>query len=365
MTDISSQRKRVLAASEGTYGTDAVDAILQDGATDIVYQEIEEISVEPVREVVELGRVRAVHSGNKHRTIADVTNVNATGALTPWQSGSAGEEEPYYHPFLAAANLEATVSSGTSATYKPVTKQQDAASVYMFERELDSDDWRLTYATGVRGTLTLQFALNQEPKWVFEGTGIYGGMRSDGAEFFDPSTGAIALLKDGASGVTSRTTGSEVIADLNPLLCTNMEITVAGTTYCVSELELALNWQVEVKRCMGGAENGVRVYLTRAISGARIGGSFTLIDGATAHDAVIDDFVASTERELVLTCYEDGDSSSGQARMTLTASQMQLGSPAPGDQGGILTHTVPFFLNGDFSALTDGSDFSLVFDEVP
>jgi len=364
-SDLYTEAKRFLVASEGNYGTDAVDAILQDGATDIVYQEIVEGDLTPVREVIEIARTRGVHSGTKHRTVGDRCDVNLTGGLTPWQSGASGEEAPYYSPILAAAGLEVDVSDGASATYTPVTAQQDAASIYMFERELGSDDWRLTYTTGVRGTLTLNFSLNSEPTWVFEGTGLYEGMRSDGAAFFNATSGAIALLNDGSSAVTARTTGSEVISDLNPFICSGMVVTVNGTTWCVSDLELALNWSVAIKRCVTGSENASKVYLTRGTSGARIGGSFTLIDGATAHDAMIDDFVASTERELVITCYEDGDSSSGQARMTLTASQMQLLAPSVGDEGGIRTHSVPFALNGDFSALTDGADFSMVYDEVP
>lgn len=364
MSEISSQRKRVLAISEGTYGTDAVDGALQDASADLIYQDLPEVSIAPAREIVEIGRVRGAHSGAAHQTIADVATVTVTGAMTARAGAGAGAEAPYWSAFLLAANMQETVVSDTSATYKPVTVQESGMSIYQYERELESTDWRLTYATGVRGSMVFNFALNEEATFSFEGQGIYEGQRSDGAVFFDATTGAAALLKDGSTSSTARTGGAEQYADKTPVICTNMTITGAGTAYPVSDLELDLNWTVAIKRVVTGSTNAVKVLLTRAPQGQRIQGSFTLVDGAAAHDAILDAFEADTELELVVEAYEGGVSTSTTPKITITASQVQLGQPSPGDSEGILTHTIPFFLNGDWSALTDGTDFSMVFDEV-
>lgn len=360
---IDFNHRRILVASEGTYGDDAVDAILQNAALDIIYQDLEEATVSPVRQIVEVARHRGVHGNAAHRTIADVATITATGALTARVGDGAGEEAPYYAPFLKAANLSEAIVSETSATYKPVTRQQAGMTMYVYQLNLETGAWRLLYSTGIRGTWGLDLQLNQEAKWTFSGSGIYQDEISDEAQFFNASTGAIALLKDGSSAVTARSGGSEAYAGGEPVMCTNMVLSVGGVTYPVGALSLDLGWGQSIVSTLNGSANASKILNTRAMTGARIGGSFTLLDGAAAHDAMIAAYKAGSELALSCTLVES-DGSTGDANIVITGSKCQLGLPAPGDNSGTQQYAVPFFLNADDTSLADGSDLSIVYGEV-
>lgn len=364
MADISANYKRVLAYSEGTYGTDAVAPILTTATADIVWQDVRQnFTIAPVRTIVEIDRARGSQSGVAHKTIADRANVTGDIPLSGWISGDAGEEMPYYAWALKACGMSETIASGTSATYRPSTAQQAGATVYLYTRNLDDNNWRLQYSTGVRGSANFQFALNQEAFFSFTGTGRYTEEISDATAFIGAATGAAALLKDGSTAVTARSGGgTEAYANKAPMMCTNMTITVGGNTYCVSALNLDLNWTQDVKQCMGAASNVRSIYLTRAAA-QRIAGSFTLLDGATAHDQVIDSFVSGAELAFSLVLVE-GDGSSGSARITISGSKLQIGAYTRGAEGGIQNLAVPFFLNGGWGDLTQDDDFSIVYDEV-
>jgi hypothetical protein len=365
MADISANYKRILAYSEGTYGTDAVEPILTTATADIVWQDVRQnFTIAPVRTVVEIDRARGSQSGVPHKTIADRAAITGDIPLSGWISGDAGEEMPYYAWALKACGMSETIVSATSATYRPSTAQQAGASIYLYTRNLDDNNWRLQYTTGVRGSANFQFALNQEAFFSFNGTGRYTEEISDAAAFIGASTGAAALLKNGSTAVTARSGGgTEAYANKSPIMCTNMTITVGGNTYCVSALNLDLNWTQDVKQCMGAAANVRNVYLTRAAA-QRIAGSFDLLDGATAHDQVVDSFVSGAELafSIVLT---EGTGATGAARITISGSKLQIGAYSRGAEGGIQNLTVPFFLNGGWGDLTQDDDFSIVYDEVP
>lgn len=364
MPDLSSQYRRVLVAKEATYGTDAVNTILTTNTSDIIYQDVRQnFDIVPARVIVEIDRARGTQSGVAHQTIPDRAVITGDVALAGWISGDAGEELPFYDAFLRACGMKAVVVSATSAVYRPQTAQQEGMTAYLFERNLDDDDWRLTYSTGIRGSANFQFGLNQEAFFSFNGIGRYEGLISPAAEFFAPATGAIALLKDGSTPVTARTTGVEQFANKTPMMCTAMNVLADGEVFCVQNLNIDLGWNSAVKECIGADGNVQAVYNTRA-PGSRIGGSFTLIDGGTAHDTVMDAFAAGSEISLALTLVE-GDGSSGSARIQIAAARMQIGIPAKGDAGGVRNHTVPFFLNGGFGDLLQDDDFSITYDEVP
>lgn len=362
MSELSSRYARVIAASESTYGTDAVNVILTTAAADIVYQDLRNFEINPVRSLVEINRVRGSHSGVPHKTIADHCTVTCEIPLSAWITGAAGEEAPYYSPFLKAMNLKETVVSATSATYNPATVNQSAVTVYGYEINLEDNNSRLTYATGVRGNGTLQFAVNEEAYISFEGMGIYGGEISDPALFFNATTGAAALLKDGSTSVTARTTGTESYANKTPIVCTGMTFTFGGTDYDVKSVEMGLNWTASPKSIINASSNVSKVLLTRG-EGSRIGGSFELLDGDQIGD-MISSMSADTEASLVIRLIE-GDGSTGSGRITITLPKVQLGPPTKGDDSGMRTYSVPWYANGTWTSLPADNDFSMVYDEVP
>lgn len=354
MTELSSRLKRVLVASETTYLTDACNTLLTTGTLDIVYQAVKNPDIVPARVVGDASRVRHSHSGSRHFTVGDRCAVTFDVPLTARVGTGSGEEAPYHSPILQAMNLKETVVSTTSATYNPATVAQDAMTVYMWEQELEDTKQRLTYTTGVRGNGVFKFALNQEAMYSFAGVGTYQGEISNRIELFNPTTGATSKLKDGTTSATARSGGgTETYADDDAMVCTGMTITFNSTTLDISELELNLNWNVTTKEIINASNNVQKVLLTRD-GNNRIGGSFNMVDGAeitTLFNAV----TADTEAALVIEL-DDGTN-----KITLTANDVQLGYPTKGDESGMRSYSVPFFLNGDWSSLAGDNDFSLVF----
>ncbi len=363
MSQILSGRRRCVVASESSEGTDAVAALLTTNTADIVYQEVTDPMIAPGRIVVPLSRTRGSHSGAAHDTVPNVAAFTGTFPLTGREGSGAGEEEPTYAAILAAMNLKKTVVSSTSATYNPATVAQSALSAYVWHRNADDANYRLHTTRGVRGTGTFNFTNNTEANLSFEGQGLYDDELSDPAAFFG-SDGAVALLKDGSTAVTARSTGTESYANnASRLICRNMTITVNGNSWGVTETTLALNWTVDLIDVATGTAGVSQVLLVRG-DDARISGSFNLKDGSTALTDMLTQYKSAGEVALsiVLTA---GDGSSGSARLTLTAPKLQIGIPSGSADGGVLVHAVPFFLNGDWSDLAGDNDFSLVYDAVP
>lgn len=362
MSELSSRYARVIVASESTYGTDAVNTILTTATADIVYQDLRNLEINPMRTVVEINRVRGSHSGVAHKTLADHCTVSCEIPLSGWISGDAGEEAPYYNAFLKAMNLKETVVSATSATYNPATVAQNGLTIYAYEVNLEDNNSRLTYCTGVRGNGTLNFALGEEAFISFEGMGIYQSEISAPAAFFNASTGAAALLKNGSTAVTARSGGgTEVYANKAPIICTGMTFEVGGTTYDIKSLDLGLNWTTTPKSIINASSNVRKVLLTRG-EGSRIGGSFELLDGDQISD-MITKMSADTEATMSIVLVE-GDGSTGSATITISLPKIQLGPPTKGDDSGMRTYSVPFFANGTWTSLPADNDFTIVYGEV-
>lgn len=364
MTDVSSQRKRLLIASESTYNTDAIATILTTNTADIIYQDCTEPKIDPDRDIVHLARARGSHSGTKHTTLPKKSGFSAKFPMTGWISGAAGEEMPYYAAILKAAGFDETISSGASATYKPATKQQEGMSAYLLHRHVDDANWRLDYATGIRHNLTFEFENQKEAMISVEGDGTYGQELSDGAAYVN-SSGEIALLKDGSTAVTARSTGEEKYANsADVMMVRGMTFQVNSNTWDVSKVTLGTNWTITIKEVATATGSVQKVYLTRGDDDQRMGGSATLVDGGTALNDMLDQYEAGGELSLnlVLTA---GDGSSGSSRITITASKLQIGKPSRGDVNGLLSHDIPFMLNGDWSNLAADNDVTIVYDQVP
>lgn len=354
MSEQSTRYFKTLAASESTYGTDAVNTVLTTATADIIYQDLISINVDNTIEITEINRVRGSQSGVAHCPFKDLAAVTASVPLTGKVGSGAGDEAPYYNMFLKAAGLSETIVSATSATYAPSSVNQEAMSVYKFSRNLEDTNWRLELATGVRGTATIRAEVNQEATFEFEGSGIYDDLISDEAVWFDASTGEIQFLKDGSTSVTARTTGTETQATKLPMKCQGATITIGGTTYPVASFELAFNWSVDLVRTINDAQSVSKVLLTRG-EGSRIGGSLDLQDSATAMEAARDAIKAGTEVAFSFTLTNGTDT------IVISGSKLQFGFWSPGENGGVRTYTLPFFLNGDWSALAADNDFSMVY----
>lgn len=365
---LSSERARYVIADEVTYGVDQVDLYLQDGAEDILYQELASPVVDPDRTLIEFDRARGSASGNRHATVPLNTAVSATYAMTGASNVSSGTssvpEAPGYREILLAANLVETVVAATSATYTPATVAQGSYTAYYYGRQLNSENYRLVYTTGVRNNLNFVFNMNEEAVIEMNGIGLYQGVWSDRAQFFDPSTGAVALLKDGVSAVTARTTGVEQYLDRDPILVKGITLQIDGVEFEVTAINMDLGWTLAPIETANASTGITEVKLTRPSTGSRIGGSLTLFDGENGFDKAWDLYEDDSEVSFSLVA-TSGDGGSGSDRITLTASNLQLFKPAEGDSNGLRTFDIPWFLNGDWSDLAADNDFTLVYDTVP
>lgn len=354
MTQLSTNRRRVLCESESAYGTDAVNALLSDDGTgDIVYQTVRMFEIDPTLEIFAPTRQRASVAGVAHTSFDDLSAVNAEFPLTGRVGDDSGEEAPFYAALLKAAGLKETIVDSTSATYTPATVQQAAMSAYVFQRNLTDANWRLEYATGIRGNLKLAFEVNAEAYATFEGFGRFEELLTDAAAFF-AADGSIAKLKDGSTNVTARTTGTETQANKTIMGCKSMTVTVGGVPFAIAKLELDLAWTPDLVRTMNGAQTVTEVLLTRGDT-ARISGSFDLQDGGSSANVVRNGLAADTEVALSIVL------SDGTDKITFTASKLQFGFWNKGANGNTRTFTVPFFLNGDWSSLAGDNDLSIVY----
>lgn len=364
MAGIYSNQKRVIAATEASYAVDAVDIVFGDGALDIVYQDVSAPALTPNREILEIERARSSQSGTRHESVARDADFTCTVPMTGREGSAAGEEAPYWRPFLLASGFAETVVSSTSATYTLSTAQSNAMTVYLYH-ELESGEQRLQRSVGVRGNLDFTLEVGQEAQASFTGKGRYVDYLSDAAQFFDATTKAAALEGDGVTSVTARTTGEEKYAEGPVIVVRSATATVNGNEWCVSAFSFSTNWNLFERLCASATPGTLEeVKLTRA-PGSRAGGEFAL---DTDDEAVIDDFVDQYEQagEIAFSfVLSSGDGSAGSARVTFTATKAQLGAPTLSDQGGFVAFGIPYLLNGDWSDLVADDDIVITFDAVP
>jgi hypothetical protein len=345
MSMISANYTRVIAAPETSYGTDAVNTILTTATADIIYQEVADPVITPEITVVEINRSRGGAPGNAHGVIKDKCTVSAR---IPLLGRGSGENWPYYDPFLRAMNL----GRGSTGIYAPTTVQSNAMTMYLYHYNLEAATQRLQIATGVRGSGTFELAVDSEAFVNFEGVGQYAELTTSAA-FFNATTGAAALLKNGSSSVPARTSGTEFYSDLEPMLCTGITLTIDSVAFPVSSLSLDLAWGVDEVRTVTGATTMDKVLLTRANEGARMNGSMTLLDGDTAFQKALDLYRDGSQVTLSASLSNSTDN------IALTAGNLQIGGVEASAQGGFLGWNLPFFLAGDWSGLTDHYEFDL------
>lgn len=363
----SSNRKQFLIAAEGTYATDAVATKITTTTADLIYQDFEAgAELTNILTPVTIDRARGSASGvAAPAPIKDRCEFNAICALTGRKGGDLPDPEaPHYAELLLACGFKEVIAAGV-ATYTPDTKAAGSISCYQYTHDLNSEEARLEWGTGIRCNAVFRFALNSEAKLEVTGQGVYGNTDqiSDGAAYFDPDDGTLALQKDGSTAVSARTGGAvELYADGPILVCSAMTLTGGGTALCLSTLEIDMGWTLDPKPCMGAASNLREVFLTRA-GDAKVSGSFDLTDDDAAFNALKAAMLSGAELALVIVLVS-GDGGSGEAQLTITLPKVQIGLMSKGANGNVRTHTVPFTANGDWSNLKADNEISLAYSVV-
>lgn len=330
MSFLSSRYGVAMVASEDTYGTDEIDADLNDN-TDVVYQLFESCTINETGTVLRPAVVRATHDNVEHAYIKNGATVSIAGYLTG-KIGNAGTA-PDYAAVLKAANLKETVNASTSVVYNTQTERQAGMTVVKHDFEVDTTKSRLKLTTGVQGNVSFTMAANDFAKFSFEGTGITFQEHTDDEQFFEASTGK-PLLDNGADSVTY--TGTYGYSAKDPIVCKSMTVTVGGTTYNVSNISIDVAFSTGTLDTVNGATTYSQVFNTRG-GDAPVTGSFQLVSSGTDYDDVLSKFPAGTAAAGVFTVTDGTDT------ISFSIPNMQLGTPGGADVNGIAAYEIPFF----------------------
>ncbi len=355
----SDRLRRFLFESEPTYGTDAVQAVLDDETADIIYKEVSEGSLQQAVEAVSIVRRRGSMANQSSEHVPDVVNLD--GFVIPL-TGRKGDGEPGgVSPVMKAANFSEEIS-GNDVIYKIDRHQQDAMTVYEF-RELTNGDARLYSTTGAKCAATISGERGQEIVLnIGEGFGRFAEP-TDVRTYFDVSTGEILLDKAG-SAVTARTTGVEKYDAYTPILWDG------GT----------LKWTPD-----GGAENELEVVSFTIDPGMSVGGARVGTGDSTLHQAVtsrdpdggnptvtltvlnsggrLDEALASQANGSTLSAEITAQNDTEQIFIEIGGLKVQ--EIAPSEEDGYTARELTCEIGGDFSGLVDHENLTITMRATP
>ena len=342
---------RVAWSTEATYGTDQIDLDIAAN-TNITYGDVREVSIVPNATLVEAPRVRGSGSREAHCRVKGNQSVTITGAFSgAIAEGGSGTEMPLIGGLLQACGLSETLDPATTATYAPSTTAQSAVTVWHWMRGAEVYKSRLMYATGVRGNMEINFALNEEATYTFTGesnnlpestdaAGFDQGISNELA-FFD-ATGLIALDKDGATDPVY--TGTEAYDDAPKFCSETLTITLDSVVLQCKSVTYNLNREI------------VKV---EEITGTPTTAKVLSLPGSCTIDIVLAESGAGFEKvmDLVKSQAEVNYShvsslGSGNDDWTATHNDVQVDPSGPVRQanGSILEHSFRLVSNADFAA---------------
>ncbi len=160
-------KNAVLVKVETTYGTDAVptgaaNAVLLVDEPEIVPLDMSTVDRKLIRE----------YFGNSEQLPTGVfARINLKCEIAG--AGAAGTA-PAWGPLLRGCGFSETVTAGTKVEYKPVTGNPEGVSIYA------NKDGLLHKLTGARGSVKLNFAVDDIPRFEFSFIGLFNPV-TDGA----------------------------------------------------------------------------------------------------------------------------------------------------------------------------------------
>jgi hypothetical protein len=312
---ISADRKIASIESETTYGTDAISP----GPPSDWYA-FRACDIMPVVNPIESPRATASASGERHCVLESHNDVSWEMPLSG-KTGAAGTA-PAYDALLAASGFKKSVVASTSVTYRPTTVNDmtdtPSATIWLYKYRLTDSNAYLLKAFGYRGNVTMTMTMGEEA--VIAGTGM-------------------ALYSAYPTSTVAKPTAPTTYLGAGCMVVEGMSLTVGATSYPVESFEIQSNWTMTEIRT-GASTGGTlsQVLLTRPMSGGRLIGSLTLVDGATAFQDMITKWSAGTQATLSATLTNGVDT------ITITAPNVQFGQPAESAEG-ILKFDVPIYFN--------------------
>jgi len=255
------------AKSETTYGTDAFGGAAPSGAEVLAMAQAD---ITQIIAIVEGDRITATFGGECDSRAASHNEVEWS---MPLIGSSAAGALPPCSPLFKAAGFTETVVADTSVTYAPQLANNQtetpACTMVVYERSIEDGTARKLLARGMRTNLSITLEVGAEAMIGGSGIALY--------DAYPTSPSALPTLPTSYSG------------DQCAWFTNKIALTVDGTVYPCEGLTLETN--NEIQQIMTGETTGggmlSKALLTKAKSGARYGGSFTLADGATALAEVI------------------------------------------------------------------------------
>jgi hypothetical protein len=321
--------------SEATYATSP----LSDPPATVYHTR--DFKIEPKVVIVDPDRYTATQAGEAHDIIESHNEI--TGEIPLFGKESVAGDPPVgLDQIFQAAGLKKTVNAATDVTFNFTTltgSMSDAPSIsaVVYKRSIEDDTVRKIETRGARGNLEFMLEVGQE---AYVTLNDWVGMYSE--------------LEAAAATPTLPTAYS---ADKGPMIVRNISITVDGETWEIEKLNLATNWTVE-QLMIGdpGGGNGQlgKVLLLRPKSGARPGGSITLVDGSAALDQIRQ--AANMRQQFTLAA----SITNGTDTITMNSDGFQFGA-MQGAPSSIYKFDVPYFLSRPAGTAGDDTEFSLVF----
>lgn len=220
----------LLAKKETTYGTDAVPT----GAANAVA--ISNVRITPLQaQFVPRDLIRQWFGASEE--LISTYNKAVSFEVEAVGSGTAGEA-PAWSDLMKACGWAETVTETFDVRYKPVTNNQDAASIYVY------DSGVLHKLLGAKGMVAISLPLGGIPKLKFSFLGI------DGGDTAAAPAGVTYAGYQPPQVVNDQFTGDIVLGATLSALGTTPELT-GGTQYPSTGLELDMGIKAEYIPLLG------------------------------------------------------------------------------------------------------------------
>lgn len=306
--------------SETSYGVDAFGGGAPADSAVLAFSTLEIVQV---IEQIEGDRLTATIAGECHANHLSHTDVNWSAKLT---GSSAPGEIPAADPILRSCGFQRTVTADTSVVYSPITENDQtntpSATWLGYERSIEDGLARRLMSRGARGNFTLDWTVGQEAMINGAAQGLY-----------DAYPDTASALPDLPEMYGEDQCGWIVNA---------LTLTSGGVALPVESMTFSTNWTLEVIRAGAALGGGTasKILLTKPKSGSRMGGEFSLVDGAAALTKVIQDWKNGAKFQLTGTIVK------GSRSISLDLPAAQLGSP---------TKALPRFGVPYFAVRADGA----------
>ena len=323
---------------------DAVEALLTDEEADVVYFDTFEDDhiIEKDTETIGSDIVRGSSDGTRHAVLKNGADVSFE---FPLRAQTDAGEPPVSAPVLQGAGFEMEIDAD-DVIFTRSTKNPPAFTIYEYQRSAYTDNWRLEVATGVRGSISANLDNESEARISFDGRGNFHEI-TDEAEFIDVTSGEVALLKDGSTAVTERTTGEFVQPKLAPMPCRDMVAEFDTDTYEFSEMEVDVNHEQDDTMTVTGSSGRSSGGTSRGAD-ARTEGSLELVEYNETRVSDVRDKAYGGDVFVMNVGLRNGD-----GEIDITSDNAQFLPWDKTTNGNFRAYSIPFRLNGSHNLVTD------------